>query len=286
MSNIRIASIFHPSDFSETSEVAFVHALKVALVARATLHMLHVDSSADSDWCDFPGVRTTLERWGLIPEGSPRSAVIGLGIDVEKVIAASDRPVRACLRFLERHPADLIVLAVRRHEGRVRWLEKRIGAPIAREAAVMTLFIPQGVQGFVSSENGGVSLTRILIAAAEKPRAQAAVDAVLRLIRNLGLPSGEVTVLHVGDPAEGPPVVSPSGSNQGWTWRRLTKPGEPAEVIVQTADELSAGLIAMTTAGSLGFLDALRARTTERVLSRSLCPVLSLPEGASSEESG
>ncbi len=34
-------SIFHPSDFSESSEVAFAHALKIALLAKADLRILH-----------------------------------------------------------------------------------------------------------------------------------------------------------------------------------------------------------------------------------------------------
>jgi hypothetical protein len=34
---VKLESIFHPSDFSEASEVAFVHALKIALVAGGKL---------------------------------------------------------------------------------------------------------------------------------------------------------------------------------------------------------------------------------------------------------
>src|SRR6478609_10091422 len=94
---LSLESIFHPSDFSEASEVAFVHALKMALVAGAKLTMLHVEASPGAEWQDFPGVRDTLERWGLIPKGSPKSAVGQLGIDVRKVIASSKDPVKACL---------------------------------------------------------------------------------------------------------------------------------------------------------------------------------------------
>jgi hypothetical protein len=109
---IKLQSIFHPSDFSEASEVAFAHALKIALVAGTKLTMLHVDASHSAEWQDFPGVRDTLERWRLIPKGSPKSAVGQLGIEVAKVIRLSDDPVKACLHFLGEHPTDLIVLAV------------------------------------------------------------------------------------------------------------------------------------------------------------------------------
>jgi len=75
LEGIKVESIFHPSDFSEASEVAFAHALNIALVARARLTVLHVEASPGAEWQDFPGVRDTLERWGLIPKGSPKSAL-------------------------------------------------------------------------------------------------------------------------------------------------------------------------------------------------------------------
>jgi hypothetical protein len=124
---IRVRSIFHPSDFSEPSEVAFAHALKIALVVGAKLTVLHVEASPSAEWQDFPGVRDTFERWKLIPKGSPKSAVGLLGIGVNKVIASSKDPVKACLGFLAKHPEDLIVLAVHQREGRMRWLEKSVG---------------------------------------------------------------------------------------------------------------------------------------------------------------
>ena len=72
-----IDSILHPSDFSAASEVAFAHALKAALIAKSQLTVMHVSPSMTAEWTDFPGVRETLARWGLIPQDSPRSAVPG-----------------------------------------------------------------------------------------------------------------------------------------------------------------------------------------------------------------
>ena len=271
----KIESIFHPSDFSEASEVAFAHALKIALVSGAMLNMLHVASDSHVEWSNFPGVRATLERWRLIPQGSPKSAVGALGIDVTKVIASSNKPVKACLDFLLTHPADLIVLAVRQHEGRMRWLEKRVGEPMAQAAGQATLYIPEGVQGFVSREDGAVSLQSILVPIARTPSAQPAVDAVVRMIGNLRLASGVVTLLHVGPSAEAPYLRAPGVP--GWNWRQQEQEGEPAEIIVQTAESLSADLIVMTTGGPHGFLDALRGSTSERVLREARRPLVSLP---------
>ena len=275
---VKLESIFHPSDFSEASEVAFVHALKIALVTGAKLTMLHVEASPAAEWQDFPGVRDTLERWGLIPKGSPKSAVGRLGIKAAKVLRLSKDPVRACLGFLEENPTNLIVLAVRQHEGRMRWLEKSVGGPIARRAGQMTLFTPHGVEGFVSRQDGSISLQNILIPVTIKPRPQPSVEAAVRLIRNLQLPAGIVTLLHVGPIAEMPSLKLPKDTC--WTWNRVAKVGEPADIILQTAAELRTDLIIMATDGPDGFLDALRGTTSERVLRKARCPVANLPVGS------
>jgi len=201
-------------------------------------------------------------RWKLIPQGSPKSAVGQLGLDVRKVVASSNNPVKACLGYLEQHPAELIVLAVRPHDGRMRWLDKPVGEPIARGAGQMTLFIPHGVEGFVSRADGSVSLRNILIPVTRKPRPQPAVEAATRLIRNLQLPAGTVTLLHVGPASEMPSVKL------------------PADTILQAATELAADLIVMTTDGPDGFLDGLRGTTSERVLRKARCPVANLPVGS------
>jgi nucleotide-binding universal stress UspA family protein len=275
----RVQSIFHPSDFSEASEIAFAHALKFALVTRAVLSILHVAArDAHAEWQDFPGVRRTLERWQLIPKGSARSAVADLGIDVRKVVASSGNPVKACLDYLDQYPADLIVLAVHQRDGRMRWLERSVSQPLARAAGQMTLFIPHGVEGFVSRKDGSVALKSILIPVAASPRPHPAIEAASRIIRNLALPAGTVTLLHAGPASDMPAVPIPDDTP--WTWQRVTREGEPVERILQTASEVAADLIVMTTSGPDGFLDGLRGTTSERVLRKSRCPVASLPVGS------
>lgn len=270
-------SIFHPSDFSEASEVAFEHALKLALAARCTLRMLHVSADSAHERQDFPHVRDTLERWRVLPEGSPRQAVVELGIDVKKVVKAGGDPVDACLAYLADHPADLIVLAVGQHEGRMRWLHKHVGRPIARSAGRATLFVPHGADGFVSRWDGSVSLRRILVPVARKPRPERALEAVARIIHSLRLPPGTVTLLHAGPAAEAPDAMVPEGT--GWTWHRRAEDGEAVDVILKAARS-GADLIVMTTDGPDGFLDGLRGTTSERVLRAAHCPVLCLPVGA------
>jgi nucleotide-binding universal stress UspA family protein len=270
----RISSVFHPSDFSEGSAVAFVHALRIALVAKASLTMLHVDPGNDADWSDFPGVRSTLERWGLIPRGSGKAAVTDLGIDVQKIIASSQSPVRASISFLEKHPADMVVLAVHQYEGAVRWQHKRVAEPIAHASAAMTLYLPYGAPGFVAAEDGAISLRNILVPIAPRPRPEPALAAVARIIESLQLPSGKVRLLHVGDSDDMPPLQTPA--EPGWEWTVHVQHGDPVEMILLTAQAGNCDLIVMTTEGPHGFLDALRGNTAARVLRSCHCPVLTL----------
>ena len=163
-----IHSVLHPTDFSEGSTVAFHHALKAAVLAKSELTLLNVSPDGNSQWADFPGVRETLERWQLLPAGSPRSAVGELGIKARKIVARNLIPWKQCCDT-SKHPADLIVLATHQRENRLRWLDKSVAEPVARKAAQMTLLIPADNAGFVSAEDGSVVLKNILIPVVATP---------------------------------------------------------------------------------------------------------------------
>ena len=269
-----VDSILHPSDFSAASEVAFAHALKAALIAKAQLTVMHVSPSMTAEWADFPGVRETLARWGILPPDSSRSAVPELGIDVRKAIAYDDDPVKSVLAFLERHPADLIVLATHQHEGRTHWLRRSVAEPVARQAGQMTLFIPHGVDGFVSRQDGSVSLRNILIPVAPIPRAQPAIAAAARLVDRLQCPVGTFTVLFVGAPGGAPAVRCPAVP--GWEWNDIVRSGDVIDTIVQTASDMATDLIVMSTAGRTGLGRLLIGSTAEKVVRHARIPVLTL----------
>jgi nucleotide-binding universal stress UspA family protein len=267
--------VFHPSDFSAASETAFAHALKAALIAKATLTIFHVSPDREENWTEFPGVRQTLERWGILPKNSPKSAVPDLGITVKKVIAQDKDPVKSVLKFLEHQPSDLIVLATQQDKGRVLWMEKSIAKPVARKSHEMTLFIPAGVEGFVSLQDGSVSLKNILIPVAPVPKAQPAIQAAVRIAQRLTCPTGQFTILYVGDDSEMPEVSCPE--LPGWEWTKMSQDGDITEVILQTARGMEADLIVMSTEGRQGFLDALRGSNSEQVLRQCTCPLLAIP---------
>jgi len=273
--NTIIDSVLHPTDFSEGSKVAFHHALKAALLTQSRLTLLNVSPGGTSDWADFPGVRETLERWKLLPKGSQRSAVFELGIDPRKVVAQKSDPVEAVLGYLKTHPADLIVLATHQRGG---WLEKSVAEPVARRAAEMTLFIPGHSEGFVSPDDGSVSLNRILIPIAASPRPQPALEAAARFVTRMNCEQGTFTLIHVGQSDTMPAVRYPEVP--GWEWKKELRQGEVIQTIVDAAAEIDADLIVMSTDGRNGFLDALRGSHSERVVRLIDAPLLTVPVGS------
>ena len=273
-----VGSVLHPTDFSEGSRIAFYHALKAALVAKSKLTLLNVSPDASASWSDFPAVRETLERWGLLPKGSPRSAVGELGIDVRKAITQSRDPVDAVVEFIDGHPVEMIVLATHQRTGVARWLSGSVAEPIARRATEVTLFVPDESRGFVAADDGSVSLKSILVPIAQTPRAQPALEAAARLVQRLNLDQGTFTLLHVGDESSMPAVRTPDVP--GWTWVKSLRAGDVIETIVNASQDASADLIVMSTDGRNGFLDGLRGSHSERVLRQAGRPVLTVPVGS------
>ena len=274
-----IKSVLHPTDFSEASLVAFNHALRVAMLSQSKFTLLHVAHNRPSAWSEFPGIRETLERWGTLPKGSPRSAVGELGIEASKVVASQKERVDAVMRYLQEHPADLIVLATSQRDGHVRWLGKSVAEPVARKAGEMTLLIPGDVEGFVSSRDGSVNLTRILVPVAETPSPQAAINTAARMVRKLSAPQGTFIVMHVGTANTMPACRYPE--IPGWTWEKETRSGEVIGSIVKAAKDHQVGLIVMATDGRNGFLDGIRGSHSERVLRHGAAPLITVPIGSS-----
>ena len=230
-----VRSVLHPTDLSEASLRAFSHALAIALARQTKLTILHVGGKdrEDHPWTDFPGVRETLEQWGMLEPGSPRSAVYDeLKIRVKKVSIGSSNPVNAILEFQHEKPSDLIVLATHGREGVPRWIRGSVSEPIARCSETMALFVPQGTDGFVSPRDGSFSLTSILVPVDHQPPPDAGIEFATRTAAAIGRDPVAISLLHVGD-SPAPELDLPQ--NPAWSWNHVHHSGEPVEQIVNTA---------------------------------------------------
>lgn len=269
-----IYKIFHPTDLSPASDIAFAHALKLALAAHGELRIMHVDPDIpETDWAGLPRVRDTLAKWGVLPPGSSKADVGRLGLHIEKILAYHQEPTRSLEQHLERHPADLLVLATHQPDVLERLMSKAVAEPLARHTRIPTLFIPDGAHGFVSPDDGQVQLHNIVIPVSRTPSPQAAIQAAIRLVQDLHSPLMTLTLLYVGS-QEDMPVVDRIDL-PGWTWRTTVRTGDIVDAI--TTDSETADLVIMATEGPHGLLDALLGSTTERVLRQVRCPLMTIP---------
>lgn len=268
-------SILHPTDFSQGSRHAFCHALQIAVSYRACLSILHVESdrSKGHRWDEFPGVRATLERWGLLEHNAPKSEVYEqLRLVVEK-IDTSGPVVPAIINFLDHHPFDLMVLATHEHQGLPGWLHRSTAQPLARQALLPTLFVPDHARGFVSTQDGNLSLKRLLMPIDHSPSPRRALADAFEILKRLGDAEPELSLMHVGE--KRPFIEFPDHFH--WQHQFLTVRGDTVESILETCHSIDPDLIVMATAGHQGFMDVIRGSTSERVLRQAPCPVLTIP---------
>ncbi|MGH7798354.1 MAG: universal stress protein [Candidatus Binatia bacterium] len=266
-----VKSIFHPSDFSRASELAFAHALAIALIRRTELVIMHAGRQSIGDWTRFPPVRKTLEEWQVLAPGSSRAAVFEkLAVRVTKVSARGD-PVQASIAHIEKQKPDLVVLATRGKHGLPLWLKPSLSQAIARQSKAMTLFVPRGCRGIVSMD-GVIQLRRILVPVDHQPDSQEAVIRAVRAAEGFGDNVVEIVVLHANGGTL--PQLDYPESN-ACSWKRVRRNGDVVELILDAAQD--ADLIVMATEGRLGAVDAMRGSVTERVVRGAPCPVLAVP---------
>lgn len=274
---LSLANILHPTDFSDGSEVAFAHALRLACETQGQLSILHVDRRrGPPDWDRYPSVRDTLANWNLLPRGASRSDVANLGVQISKSSVTAADPAAGVQEFLQHHPADLLVMSTHQRHGLDRWLHETVAGKIGRRSDGAALFIPAGSKGFVDAETGVCSLHRVLCPVDHTPDPLAAIETVRDLVRALHPGSCRVQLLHAGEPMSAPKIQLVRHESILYHWTYAS--GAPAAAILDEARAQACDLIAMTTAGRHGFWDALRGSTTEQVLENAPCPVLAVHE--------
>jgi len=272
-----VETVVHPTDLSPASERAFAHALAVALVRRARLTILHVAADDRPAWDEFPAVRATLERWGLLEPGSPRRAVFNqLGVELIKRTIPGSAAAGAVVDYLDEHPADLLVVATEGRDGRAQWLHGSVAEAMARRSRTMTLFVPaQADRTFVSLADGTLTLNNLLIPVDRTPDAAAAIEFAKRVAEAGGDGKTTISLLHVGAEMDMPRVEAVDGDR--WTFAQMRREGEPVAEILAAAELVRADLIVMPTAGRAGVFEVLRGSTTERVVRQARCPLLAVP---------
>ena len=268
--------IFHPTDLSVSSEKAFHHALRIALGGDGNLAIFHAEKAASPEndlLAGYPSVGATIEKW---QQGEQETRNDNLGrhkVNVAKLREMQQNTVESVATYAKSHPIDLVVLATHAREGLPRLFHGSTAETLKTLIKAPALFVPNAVNGFIDAETGSPSLSKILVPIAPHPYAQAAIEEINKLVETLALTDVTLELLYVGHDGEAPAVSQFTKLPTVVSNRH----GSVVDTIVDVARNIEAELIAMTTKGHDGFLDALRGSTTEQVLRRAPCAVLAVP---------
>lgn len=272
----RAYSILHPTDFSKTSEIAFAHALAIAVKNKADLTILHVeaDKNKDIDWHEFPAIRETLERWGEMEPGSRRSDISAkLGIQVDKRVAIDANPVKAVVELSNVDSFDLLVMGTSGNNNYL--IEPPSSLKISQQTRLPTLFIIEGGRSCVDLTTGKPSLRKVILAVDHQPSARPGLARICTMVHSLAIAHPEVHLLYVGSESQFPDIEVPATDEI--TWSKVCRSGTPSTEITNYAKEENADLIVMVTSGRRSLWDMLTGSTVQNVLKNAPCPVFTLP---------
>ena len=296
---IQFKRILCPVDFSESSTRSLAHAAALARWYEAQLTVLHVVPTFDP-----VQLRAELGVPVQIVNPVPREEVLremqqlleraGVSADAHLAAEAGDASTIIVDQALTTG-ADLIVIGTHGRRGFKRLLLGSVTETVLHEAPCPVLTVSPQTDAEASNV---VTFTRILCAMDFSPPAQQALGFALDLARQAG---GLVTLLHV---VEWLPEDEPRASahfnvpefrghmvndarqrlrslvaEESRAWCEiddLIVSGRAHREILRAADERAADLIVMGAQGRGGVGLALFGSTTQQVVRRAACPVLTV----------
>lgn len=293
---MQIRRVLCPVDFSEYSRRALHHAAAVAEWYAAELHVLHA-------YLEVAPVPVPL----LVPE--PMSDVReGMTAALHKFVLESEigrpfieavrdgDPVPTLLEYASRSGADLIVMGTHGHTGFERALLGSTTERVLHKASCPVLTIPCSADEPGSAER--VRFTRVLcaidfsaasqralehgLAFAEESEAGVIVLHVLGMLSDEDARSqghfriAEYVRSRMDDVRRELAKLVPEDARAWCDVSELVELGSPAHGILRVADRENADLIVMGSQGRHGLGLALFGSTTQTVVRRATCPVLTV----------
>ncbi len=268
--------IFHPTDLSKTSEVAFDHALALALRTKHPFVVMHASDKAEQapDWQEVPRIHEKLIDWGMIPNKEALSDFMEeTGFQAQKVETSGHDPVEVMADYIDEHDVSMIVMATEARAGILSWVKPSFSRRLAEIVHQPMLFIRKGTDGILD-KHGQFDLSRVLIAVDHEPDPQLAIDWLAKSAASFSDRTLYACALHVGPEPLDPAVALPEKS--GIKFSVETVDGEPSEQIAAIADAWRANLIVTTQVGPQGLKESWIGSTTEQIIRAAPCPVLSL----------
>ncbi len=281
MNNLRPTSprILSTTDFSAGCQKAFYHALALAVGQRGSITLLHIgpESREQVPWKQYPSVRDTLIKWGMMPEGTQRNEVSEkLGLGIKKAAIRDQNPRLGLIDYLAKHPTNLMVMATEGRSGLARLNKRSVAESVSQKTRNHALLLPTGCRDLVDPETGLVTVRKVLLAIDHKPNPQPAVAKLYNWLPYFGDKDIEILTLYVGEKHLAPQIDLPL--HPRLHWRKRYSEGDPVKGIAKMANEEDVDVVVMTTRGARGLTGRIRGSNAEQVLRRTKRPMLVLPE--------
>jgi nucleotide-binding universal stress UspA family protein len=293
-----IRRILCPIDFSQCSERALLYAIGLARWHDAAIDALFVRSSVPSLWSEPATIDLATEQ--PVPDeafGSDLEAFLfpakDAGVPTQATVVAG-APAREILRYAMEHRADIIVMGTHGRHGLDRILLGSVTETVLRRAScpVLTVCHPQRPGPF-----GEPPFRRILCPVDFSPTARRALAHAVRLAEHA---DADLTVMHVLPPpydqalqesypllAGDPQAAERSARHrlhdavppEARAWFRVHEHvarGETSGEILRAATRISADLVVMGVHGRSAADVLLFGSTTNQVVRRADCPVLTV----------
>ena len=151
-----------------------------------------------------------------------------------------------------------------------------VSGPIINKIDIDTLFIPEGVNGFVSLNNGATRLYRILVPINLSPDPMSTILDAAALGHAMGGDKANVTLLHTGTEKNMPHVDFLHAESIPCSWNQITQEGPVVNTILSTADDISADLIVLAAQTNGDDHDPHANNPIQEILEFAPCPVLAI----------
>jgi nucleotide-binding universal stress UspA family protein len=281
---MRLTHILCPTDYSQPAASALDHAIAVAGWYQARVTVLHVCAGPPGD----------SDRAQLLREVAAASDPVRVSTPVDVALADGD-PARSIVREAERLPADLVVMGTHGTGGFKRLILGSVTEKVLRQAPVPVLTVPPTA----STTNANLPFRRVLCGVDFSACSVSALDYAGSLAVESG--AGLIAVHVLEWPWDEPPAPSfdelpaaEAAALRAYRCRReqearrrlaaLAPPnaecrivhGKAYAAVLRAADEERADLIVLGVGGRSGADRALFGSTTNQIVRRAACPVLTV----------
>jgi len=279
------------TDFSEPSELAVPFAMAVAREYESNVYAMHVLTPVPLAYATPESAEAAIEGLEEGAEaGMQRVEAQLLGVPHEMMLVRAESVWSPVERALSESEIDLVILGTHGRTGAIKLLLGSVAEEIFRRTSVPVLTIGPSVRKGVHS---GGQFRRVLFATDFTNEAQAAAPYAISMAQEN---QARLLLLHVmRDPDFKTSKRTPQDSvanamhqlyelvpPEAELWCRpeaTVRFGNPAERIIEAANELEADLIVLgvrDAAGQLGAATHLERTTAHKVVARATCPVLTV----------